>query len=99
MALRIEFTVEPFIDGAPGPHVHAAVEAARAAGSTSTSGRSGARSRVPTMQVLAAADAVARAAIGRGRDPGLDADHRPADPGRSAPFTERPVHRAFTARH
>ncbi len=30
--VRAEFTVEPFADGAPGPHVHAAVEAARIAG-------------------------------------------------------------------
>jgi uncharacterized protein YqgV (UPF0045/DUF77 family) len=30
--LRAEFTVEPFADGAPGPHVLAAIEAARVAG-------------------------------------------------------------------
>jgi uncharacterized protein YqgV (UPF0045/DUF77 family) len=29
VALVVEFTVEPFVDGAPGPHVRAAVEAAR----------------------------------------------------------------------
>ena len=29
---RLEFTVEPFRDGAPGPHVQAAVEAVRARG-------------------------------------------------------------------
>ncbi len=28
----LEFTVEPFVEGHPGPHVQAAVEAARAAG-------------------------------------------------------------------
>ena len=32
MHARAEFTVEPFVDGKPGPHVIAAVEAARAAG-------------------------------------------------------------------
>jgi uncharacterized protein YqgV (UPF0045/DUF77 family) len=30
--LRLEFTVEPFVPGHPGPHVHAAIEAARRAG-------------------------------------------------------------------
>jgi uncharacterized protein YqgV (UPF0045/DUF77 family) len=32
MHARAEFTVEPFVDGNPGPHVLAAVDAARAAG-------------------------------------------------------------------
>jgi uncharacterized protein YqgV (UPF0045/DUF77 family) len=32
MTLQLEFTVEPFVDGAPGPHVQAAVGAAEAAG-------------------------------------------------------------------
>ena len=32
MHARAEFTVEPFVDGRPGPHVIAAVDAARAAG-------------------------------------------------------------------
>lgn len=27
-----EFTIEPFVEGAPGPHVEAGIEAARAAG-------------------------------------------------------------------
>jgi uncharacterized protein YqgV (UPF0045/DUF77 family) len=30
--LRVEFTVEPFVEAAPGPHVTAAVEGVRAAG-------------------------------------------------------------------
>jgi len=29
---RVEFTVEPFVDGAPGPHVTAALDAVRGAG-------------------------------------------------------------------
>lgn len=29
---RLEFTVEPFVDGQPGPHVTAPVDALRAAG-------------------------------------------------------------------
>jgi len=32
--IRVEFTVEPFVEGQPGPHVLAAVEAARGAGVT-----------------------------------------------------------------
>ena len=31
---ELEFTVEPFVEGRPGPHVTAAVDAARAAGAT-----------------------------------------------------------------
>ena len=30
--VRVEFTVEPFVDGRPGPHVTAAWDAARAEG-------------------------------------------------------------------
>jgi uncharacterized protein YqgV (UPF0045/DUF77 family) len=30
--VRLEFTVEPFVPGHPGPHVHAAIEAVRAHG-------------------------------------------------------------------
>ena len=30
--MHVEFFVEPFVEGSPGPHVLAAVEAARAAG-------------------------------------------------------------------
>ncbi len=32
MRVEAEFTVEPFVEGSPGPHVTAAVDAARAAG-------------------------------------------------------------------
>ena len=30
--LLLEFTIEPFVEGSPGPHVSAGIEAARAAG-------------------------------------------------------------------
>ncbi|HEV7523632.1 MAG TPA: thiamine-binding protein [Acidimicrobiia bacterium] len=66
MALRIEFTVEPFHDGAPGPHVRAAVEAVRAAGLAVDFGPFGSSVEGDDDQVLAAADAVSRAAIGAG---------------------------------
>jgi uncharacterized protein YqgV (UPF0045/DUF77 family) len=32
VALRLEYTVEPFVEGAPGPHVRAALDAAAEAG-------------------------------------------------------------------
>lgn len=32
MRARAEFTVEPFVDGNPGAHVHAAIDAVRSAG-------------------------------------------------------------------
>ena len=66
MALRIEFTVEPFHDGAPGPHVHAAVEAARAAGLAVDFGPFGSSVEGDDDQVLNAADALTRAAIAAG---------------------------------
>ena len=66
MPLRIEFTVEPFHDGAPGPHVHAAVEAARAAGLSVDFGPFGSSVEGDDDRVLSAADAVTRAAIEAG---------------------------------
>ena len=66
MALRIEFTVEPFQDGAPGPHVRAAVDAAHAAGMTVDFGPVGSSVEGEDDRVLEAADAVVRAAIGAG---------------------------------
>ncbi|MCU1466348.1 MAG: hypothetical protein JWM72_2276 [Actinomycetia bacterium] len=66
MALRIEFTVEPFRDGTPGPHVHAAVEAASAAGLPVDFGPFGSSVEGDDDQVLAAADSVVRAAMAAG---------------------------------
>jgi uncharacterized protein YqgV (UPF0045/DUF77 family) len=66
MALRIEFTVEPFVDGSPGPHVHAAVEAARAAGLAVDFGPFGSSVVGDDDLVLTTADAVVRAAIAAG---------------------------------
>jgi uncharacterized protein YqgV (UPF0045/DUF77 family) len=66
MPLRIEFTVEPFHDGAPGPHVQAAVGAARAAGLAVDFGPFGSSVEGDDEQVLAAVDAVTRAALGAG---------------------------------
>jgi uncharacterized protein YqgV (UPF0045/DUF77 family) len=66
MVLRIEFTVEPFNDGEPGPHVHAAVAAARSQGVEVEFGPFGSSVEGADDQVLAAADAVARAAMAAG---------------------------------
>ena len=66
MVLRIEFTVEPFTDGEPGPHVHAAVSAARGLGVDVDFGPFGSSVEGDDEDVLAAADAVTRAAIGAG---------------------------------
>ncbi|QXC60220.1 thiamine-binding protein [Aquihabitans sp. G128] len=67
MPLVVEFTVEPFVEGSPGPHVRAAVDAAEASGlrvelgpfGTSVSGDDDA-------EVLATVDRVVRAAVGAG---------------------------------
>jgi uncharacterized protein YqgV (UPF0045/DUF77 family) len=66
MVLRIEFTVEPFTDGEPGPHVHAAVAAARTRGVEVDFGPFGSSVEGEDDEVLATADAVTRAAIGAG---------------------------------
>ncbi|MDQ1520881.1 MAG: hypothetical protein QOI55_1954 [Actinomycetota bacterium] len=66
MVLRVEFTVEPFVEGEPGPHVIAAVEAARAHGLEVDFGPFGSSVTGEDAAVLDAVDAVARAAIGAG---------------------------------
>jgi uncharacterized protein YqgV (UPF0045/DUF77 family) len=66
MTLHAEFTVEPFVDGAPGPHVRAAVEAAVAAGLTVQFGPFGTSMSGDDAAVLDAVDAVLRAAMSAG---------------------------------
>lgn len=68
MALVAEFTVEPFEEGAPGPHVRAAVEAAEHSGVTVEFGPFGTTMRGPDDVVLAALDAVVRAAVAAGAE-------------------------------
>lgn len=66
MTLVVEFTIEPFVEGQPGPHVRAAVDAAGASGldvdfgpfGTTVSGGDGA--------VLDAVDGILRAAVAAG---------------------------------
>jgi uncharacterized protein YqgV (UPF0045/DUF77 family) len=66
MTLQAEFTIEPFVEGSPGPHVRAAVEAAQAAGLSVEFGPFGTSMSGDDDAVLRAVDAVARAAIGAG---------------------------------
>ena len=64
--LVLEFTVEPFAEGAPGPHVQAALDAASGDDLTVEFGPFGTVVRGPDESVLAAADRVVRAAVAAG---------------------------------
>lgn len=66
MALEAEVTVEPFVDGDPGPHVTAAWDAAREAGVEVVHGPFGSAVSGADEVVLAAVDAMARAALAAG---------------------------------
>jgi uncharacterized protein YqgV (UPF0045/DUF77 family) len=64
--MTVEFTVEPFHDGAPGPHVTAALDAAKEAGLDVEFGPFGTSVRGEEDDVLAAIGPIARAAIAAG---------------------------------
>jgi uncharacterized protein YqgV (UPF0045/DUF77 family) len=66
MGLTVEFTVEPFVAGDPGPHVQAAIEAARRSGLTVDVGPFGTSVSGDDARVLDAIDAVVRAAVAAG---------------------------------
>jgi uncharacterized protein YqgV (UPF0045/DUF77 family) len=66
MTLQVEFTVEPFVQGDPGPHVQAAVEAAGAAGLAVEFGPFGSAIAGEDAAVLGALDALVRAALAAG---------------------------------
>jgi uncharacterized protein YqgV (UPF0045/DUF77 family) len=66
MALTVEFTVEPFVAGEPGPHVQAAIEAARGSGLAVDVGPFGTAVSGDDERVLDAVDAVVRAAVAAG---------------------------------
>jgi uncharacterized protein YqgV (UPF0045/DUF77 family) len=66
MTLHVEFTVEPFVEGSPGPHVQAAVTAAQEAGLTVEFGPFGTVVTGEERAMLDAVDAIVRAAIGAG---------------------------------
>ena len=66
MVLRLEYTVEPFVAGAPGPHVHAALDAAAETGLDVEFGPFGTTVAGADDAVISAAGRVVRAAIDAG---------------------------------
>ena len=64
--LLLEFTIEPFHEGKPGPHVRAAVAAAEALGATVEFGPFGSACTVSEDQVGAVSGAVLSAAFANG---------------------------------
>ena len=66
MSTVAEFTIEPFVEGDPGPHVRAAVAAAEAAGLVVDVGPFGTSVKGGSADVLDAVDAVVRAAVANG---------------------------------
>jgi uncharacterized protein YqgV (UPF0045/DUF77 family) len=63
--VKAEFTIEPFVDGAPGPHVTAGIAAVRAAGLTPDIG--------PFGSSIEGAPAVVHAALARMLDDAIEA--------------------------
>ena len=63
---ELEFTVEPFVEGHPGPHVTAAVEAATAAGADVDFGPFGSSCRVGDDAMPDLVASIARAAFANG---------------------------------
>ena len=66
MSLIVEFTIEPFVEGEPGPHVRAAVDAARQSGLTVDFGPFGTSVSGEDGPVLDAVDGILRAATAAG---------------------------------
>lgn len=66
MRLSVEFTIEPFAEGAPGPHVSAGIEAVKAAGLDVEVGPFGTTATGEADTVLSAVDALCRAATSAG---------------------------------
>jgi uncharacterized protein YqgV (UPF0045/DUF77 family) len=66
VALVVEFTIEPFVEGDPGPHVRAAVEAAERSGLTVDFGPFGTSVSGEDEAVLTAVDGIVRAATAAG---------------------------------
>jgi uncharacterized protein YqgV (UPF0045/DUF77 family) len=64
--LSVEFTIEPFVEGAPGPHVTAAVEAVEALGAVVELGPFGTSFIAETARVPAMVGALLEAAYANG---------------------------------
>ena len=63
---ELEFTIEPFVEGRPGPHVTAAIEAATGAGATVDVGPFGSACRVGDDRMPDVVAAITRAAFDHG---------------------------------
>lgn len=63
---QLEFTVEPFVEGRPGPHVTAAVEAAKDAGADVEFGPFGSTCHVGEDRMPEVVAAITRAAFANG---------------------------------
>jgi uncharacterized protein YqgV (UPF0045/DUF77 family) len=68
MDLEIEFTIEPFVEGNPGPHVKAGIEAVRRAGLAVEMGPFGSTASGRDDVVLGAVGALCRQATAAGAD-------------------------------
>lgn len=64
--LLFEFTIEPFVEGQPGPHVTSAIAAAEALGVTAEFGPFGTSCEVPITAAGAVAEAIIAAAFANG---------------------------------
>jgi uncharacterized protein YqgV (UPF0045/DUF77 family) len=66
MVYQLEFTIEPFVEGQPGPHVTAPVAAAEALGASVEFGPFGSSCTVSTDQLAEVVAAVTREAFANG---------------------------------
>ena len=64
--VTVEFTVEPFVEGRPGPHVTSAIAAVEAAGLTPDVGPFGTAFTGPEADAVSAVAALLRAALEHG---------------------------------
>ncbi len=64
--LELEFTIEPFVEGHPGPHVLAAVEAVEAAGASVEFGPFGSSCRADAATMPGIVAAIVSEAFSRG---------------------------------
>jgi uncharacterized protein YqgV (UPF0045/DUF77 family) len=65
---RVEFTIEPFVEGQPGPHVTAAIDAVSALGHDVEVGPFGSGCVVESSMTADVVAAVVRAAVANGAD-------------------------------
>ena len=63
---ELEFTIEPFVEGTPGPHVTAAIDAATAAGAAVDVGPFGSSCRVADDVMPRIVEAITRTAFANG---------------------------------